>query len=56
MTLAAPKVGLCAPEAQPNIGELFLADIGVPDWVYQQIEGLREMGAIFEKSDVVKVI
>ena len=28
MTLAAPKIGLSAVEAQPNIGELYVADIG----------------------------
>ena len=55
MTLAAPKVGLSATEAQPNIGELYVADIGVPDWVYQQIEGLRSMGRVFSSGDVVKV-
>ena len=56
MTLAAPKVGLSADQAQPNIGELYVADIGVPDWVYQQIEGLRDMGPVFHCSDVVKVV
>ena len=55
MTLAAPKVGLSATEAQSNIGELYVADIGVPDWVYQQIEGLRNMGKVFISSDVVKL-
>ena len=55
MTLAAPKVGLSASEAQPNIGELYVADIGVPDWVYRQIEGLRNMGRVFSSGDVVKV-
>ena len=56
MTLAAPKVGLSAAQAQPNIGELYVADIGVPDWVYQQIEGLRDMGAVFGSNDIVKLI
>ena len=55
MTLAAPKVGLRASEAQPNIGELYVADIGVPDWVYQQIAGLRNMGHAFSSSDVVQL-
>ena len=55
MTLAAPKVGLSATEAQSNIGELFVADIGVPDWVYQQIEGLSSMGRVFVSGDVVRV-
>ena len=55
MTLAAPKVGLSAPQAQPNIGELYVADIGVPDWVYGQIEGLKNIGRVFISGDVVKV-
>ena len=55
MTLAAPKVGLSAPQAQPNIGELYVADIGVPDWVYLQIEGLRSIGGVFRSSDIVKL-
>ena len=56
MTLAAPKIGLSAVEAQPNIGELYVADIGVPDWVYQQIKGLRNMAEAFRFGDVVKVV
>ena len=56
MTLAAPKVGLSAPEAQANIGELYVADIGVPDWVYEQIADLRNIGSVFESSDVVKLV
>ena len=55
MTLAAPKIGLSAPEAQRNIGELYVADIGVPDWVYRQIDGLKSMGGVFKTGDVVKV-
>ena len=56
MTLAAPKVGLSASEAQPNIGELYVADIGVPDWVYQQIKGLRNIGRVFSSSDVIRIV
>ena len=55
MTLAAPKIGLSVAQAQANIGELYVADIGVPDWVYQQIHGLKNMGSVFSTSDVVKV-
>jgi len=56
ITLAAPKIGLRATAAKPNIGELYVADIGVPDWVYQQIDGLRDIGQVFGASDVVKVV
>ena len=56
MTLAAPKVGLAVPDAQPNIGELFVADIGVPDLVYQQIDGLDAMSGVFGSSDLLRVV
>ena len=56
MTLAAPKVGLSVAQAQPNIGELYVADIGVPDWVYQQIDGLKSMTSAFSSCDVVKIV
>ena len=56
MTLAAPKVGLSEAQAQPNIGELYVADIGVPDWVYQQIDGLHSMAEVFRLGDVVKIV
>jgi NAD(P)H-hydrate epimerase len=40
MTLALPKQGLAAPVAAANVGRLFLADISVPELVYQRL-GLR---------------
>ena len=35
MTLALPKVGLGMPAAAPSVGELYLADIGVPPELYR---------------------
>ena len=55
MTLALPKVGLQSAEAKSILGELFVADIGVPDWVYQEIGFQREMGSLFGEDDFVKV-
>lgn len=53
LTLALPKTGLYAAAAQPVIGELTLADIGVPPSIYRQI-GL-EVGAIFSRDAFVRV-
>jgi len=37
MTLALPKTGLFASQANPFVGELYLADIGVPPKLYREI-------------------
>ncbi len=53
MTLALPKQGLRSPEARSNIGELYLADIGVPPEVYTAL-GLT-VPPIFAASDVIRI-
>ena len=55
MTLALPKAGLLTATAQPFVGELYLSDIGVPDWVYQKIGRDAELGRMFVHSDIVKI-
>ena len=55
MTLAMPKAGLNSPQAKSIIGELFVADIGVPDWVYREIGFQREMGSLFREDDILKI-
>ncbi|MCI0890851.1 MAG: NAD(P)H-hydrate epimerase [Chloroflexi bacterium] len=37
LTLALPKAGLIRPEARQFVGELYLADIGVPSALYERI-------------------
>ncbi len=37
LTLALPKVGLLRPEARPYVGDLWLADIGIPPAVYGRL-------------------
>ncbi|MDP9480205.1 MAG: NAD(P)H-hydrate epimerase, partial [Actinomycetota bacterium] len=55
MTLALPKEGLRAPGARAHVGELYLADIGVPPSLYAgPALGLR-VGSIFAESDVVRL-
>jgi len=56
MTLALPKAGLLADRAKPFVGELYLSDIGVPDWVYQEIGREAKLGKVFIYSDIVKVV
>lgn len=51
LTLALPKAGLLKPVADEWVGELFVADISVPDLVYQRL-GLH-VGPIFAGADVV---
>jgi len=53
LTLAWPKAGLLSPQAQENVGALYLADIGVPDAVYRAV-GV-EPGTLFARSPVVSV-
>ena len=55
MTLALPKAGLLTAGAQPFVGELYLSDIGVPDWVYRKIGHEAELGRLFMHSDIVKI-
>jgi len=54
LTLALPKTGLLAPAARPVIGELAVADIGVPAEVYDRI-GVR-VGPLFAERSIVRVI
>ncbi len=53
LTLALPKKGLLVEEARKYVGELFLADIGIPPSLYAKI-GL-EVGNIFGRSHLVKI-
>lgn len=55
MTLALPKQGLVNSAALPLVGELFLADIGVPDWVYREMGIEQGFGVLFSDSDIVQV-
>ena len=55
MTLALPKAGLLLARAQPYVGELYLSDIGVPDWVYRKIGRESELGRMFVHSDIVRI-
>jgi len=53
LTLALPKTGLMAPAARPFVGQLYLADIGVPPELYQQM-GLS-VPPLFALAEIVAV-
>jgi NAD(P)H-hydrate epimerase len=53
MTLALPKTGLIAPEASAYVGDLYLADIGIPPEVYSRL-GI-ETHDIFSHDTIVKI-
>jgi NAD(P)H-hydrate epimerase len=53
LTLALPKTGLLKPEARRVVGELYLADIGVPPQLYAQM-GIRTPN-LFGKASLVRL-
>jgi len=53
LTLALPKMGLLTPQARPYVGELFLADIGVPPELYRQL-GI-EVDRLFADDTIISV-
>jgi NAD(P)H-hydrate epimerase len=55
MTLALPKAGLFAPEAQVQVGELYLADIGVPPSLYGEPAMSLHVGALFAESEILRL-
>jgi len=55
LTLALPKSGLRVPAAQDRVGELYLADIGVPPSLYASPSLRLEVGPIFANSDIVRL-
>jgi len=55
MTLALPKEGLRAGDVAAQVGELYLADISVPPELYAGPGLGLTVGAIFAKSDIVRL-
>lgn len=54
LTLALPKQGLRAAGAEGLVGELYLADIGVPPSLYARALGL-EVGPIFAREEILRL-
>jgi NAD(P)H-hydrate epimerase len=55
LTLALPKAGLRAPGAEQQVGELYLADIGVPPTLYAGPGLGLAVPTIFAESDIVRL-
>ena len=59
LTLALPKTGLLMPEAAPLIGELYLADIGIPLEAYRLagVDDTRIAAAatLFDRAAIIRV-
>jgi NAD(P)H-hydrate epimerase len=55
LTLALPKSGLREPTTRDLVGELYLADIGVPPSLYASPALRLEVGPIFANSDIVRL-
>lgn len=55
MTLALPKEGLRAPGVEAQIGELYLADIGVPPSLYAEPPLGIKVGNIFAQSEIIRL-
>lgn len=55
LTLALPKEGLRAPGAEKYVGELYLADIGVPPSLYGRPTLELSVGPIFSGSDLLRL-
>jgi len=55
LTLALPKTGLRLPRATPYVGELYVADIGVPRVLYAGPSLGLQVGALFSDQAIVRV-
>lgn len=55
MTLALPKTGLLVPDARPFVGDLYLADIGVPPELYAHPSLGLTVGVIFAEDSIIRV-
>lgn len=55
MTLALPKEGLRADGVTDHVGELYLADIGVPPSLYAGAALGLNVGPIFATSEIVRL-
>jgi len=53
LTLALPKCGLDAPAAQSAVGDLYLADIGIPPSLYDKLDLSGDATGLFAERDLV---
>ena len=55
MTLALPKEGLRAADVADHVGELYLADIGVPPSLYAGSALGLEVGPVFATGEIIRL-
>jgi NAD(P)H-hydrate epimerase len=55
LTLALPKEGLRAPGVEGHVGELYMADIGVPPSLYDGPGLGLAVGPIFAECDILRL-
>ena len=55
LTLALPKCGLDAPAARPAVGDLFLADIGIPPSLYDRLDVVADVTDLFGEQDLIQL-
>jgi NAD(P)H-hydrate epimerase len=55
MTLALPKKGLRAAAAREHVGELYLADIGVPPELYAGLKPPARIGPLFSQNEILRL-
>jgi NAD(P)H-hydrate epimerase len=55
MTLALPKAGLFTPQARTQVGELYLADIGVPPSLYAEPALSLHVRVLFAESEILRL-
>lgn len=53
LTLALPKTGLLTPAARAFVGDLYLADIGVPPELYRHVGA--EVGRLFADDTIIRI-
>ncbi len=55
LTLALPKIGLCAETAKQHMGELYLADISVPPGLYSRPPLDLKVDNVFAQDEIVRL-
>lgn len=55
VTLALPKTGLLRRDAAAAVGDLFLADIGIPNYVYDRA-GVTAVRGVFSEGPILRLV
>lgn len=55
VTLALPKTGLLQGDAAAAVGELLLADVGIPGYIYERM-GITTARALFAEGPILRLI